>query len=507
MSLTINIDLILWLTFFCWHYCLFCGFISDDHAAVCRRRDIIPDEERVDRGESFWVKRLNDGLIMFYQSRLFWKLGFERIPFPWHALSLFFHITNTYLLYLFLLPIFGEQRAVFTCAFWAVNPMINQNVCWISARPYLFGMFLNLVALICWKDPLTFSLFYLLAMNTNISGFFIPIILWMIYPNEWQTLTYLGVMVLGALPILIWKFNARFTKGLIVDRDNFKPKLRKLNTFARMTTYYIYCLFFPGKMGWYHQAGFRYNQLWEKFNYLTFIGYIILGFMVYSGIPGWWFILGFLPNSNIYATNSFLQDRYLYFCSVGAALIVSPILATYPEIFYCAITFYITRSYMYSKCLVNDEQLYRENWRNHPKSDFCINNLSYFLIQQRRYDEARVVIEQGLNINNSNRMLWYNLGITYAAQGHFGNDEGKFKFLKALECWKTCLHLEPRWIKPTNDLRNLIKMLLDHKVITQEKGDSANGMQITIPNLIGIKEMLDEKKAIPAEVSPTTGSS
>jgi len=491
---TIDINLVLLAVFVAWHYSLFCGYISDDHAAVAGRIDIIPDEEKVDRGESFWVKRFNDGIVMFYQTRIFWALGLKDRPFFWHLFSLLIHLANTYLLYLFLLPIIG-QNALYAAAFWAVNPMLNQNVVWVSGRPYLFGVFFALIAMICWSNPLVFIPFYLLAVLTNISIFFVPIILWLIHGGTLQTNLYIFILMAAALPFLVWKFNARFTRGLVIDRDNFRFKTRKFNTLARVFLYYIISLFVPTKMGWYHQAGFRYNEKWEKFNYLTLIGYLMVCWLTfYVGLPGWIYLLGILPNSNIYATNSFLQDRYTYFGSIGIAMIVAPYLAIYPALFYIVMTFYITRAYMYSRNLKDDEKVYRENWRNHPRSDYAVNNLSYFLIQQRRYDEARVVIERGLNVNNMNKMLWYNLGITWAAQGNFQSDEGKFKFLRALECWKMCLQIEPRWKKPADDLSKLIKLLVDNKVLTASPSEGAEGVSISVPNLIGVKDLLQGER-------------
>ena len=486
---TIDINLVLLVTFIAWHYSLFCGYISDDHAAVAQRKDIIPDDEKRDRGESYWVKRFNDGIVMFYQTRIFWALGFKDIPFFWHLLSLGVHLANTYLLYLFLDPIIGSGVAVYACAFWAVNPMLNQNVVWISGRPYLFGVFLALVAMNCWQNPVAFGIFYMLAVITNISIFFAPVLLWIVHPEAWQAKLYIVLMFCGAVPFLIWKFNKRFTNGLVIDREHFAFRIRKINTFARIVLYYIWTLFVPVRMGWYHQAGFRYNKAWEKHNYLTTIGVIcVIWLLVSTKLAGWWFILGLLPNSNLYATNSFVQDRYLYFCSIGIALVVAPYLAQYPALFYCVMTFYVTRAYMYSRHLKDDERLYRENWRNHPKSDYAINNLSFFLIQQRRFDEARVVAERGLHICDTNKMLWYNLGITYAAQGHFNNDEGKFKFIKAIECWKTALKIEPRWSKPAEDIKRMVQILVDNKVLTLNKDDSAHGISISVPNIQEAKE-------------------
>lgn len=506
--LTIDINLILGLVVIAWHYCLFCGYISDDHAAVAQRMDIIPDSEKVDRGESFWVKRFNDGIVMFYLTRIGWKLGFKDWPFPWHLFSLVIHLINVYLVYLFLVPIQGEKIALCAAGFWGVNPMLNQNVVWISGRPYTIGVFLTLIALNCWQDPITFMSYYFLAVVTNISIFFAPILLFLIYPETWQAKMYLGFMLVGALPFIIWKFNKRFTNGLVIDRDNFKFKARKLNTVARIVIYYIWTLFVPVRMGWYHQAGFRYNERWEKFNYLTLIGYLSIFALIFlCKLPGWWYLLGLIPVANLYATNSFLVDRYIYFCSIGIAIIVSPLLAKYPELFWITMTFYITRSYMYSRHLKNDELLYRENWRNHPHSDYAINNLSYFLIQQHRFEEARVVVERGLQINRNNKMLWYNLGISYAAQGHFHNDEGKLRLLRSVDCFSKCLQLEPRWEKPARDLEKIVKALIENKVITMDKGESAGGMQLRIPNLIGLKEVINgTAEIIATQANGATGS-
>jgi len=486
----LDINLVLLIVFVVWHYALRCGYISDDHAAIAQRFDIIPDEEKKDRGESFWVKRFNDGIVMFYQTRFFWALGLRKLPFFWHLFSLGVHLANTYLLYILISPIVGVDKSLFACVFWAINPMLNQNVVWISGRPYLFGTFFALVSLICWNNPLVFIPFYMLAVITNISIFFVPVLAFAMHPHSWQAKLYLLSMFTCAAPFLAWKFHKRFMGGLVIDRENFNFKWRKFFTFCRVFVYYIWCLFVPVRMGWYHQAGFRYNEKWEKFNYLTLIGVICVLLAVFHfKLAGWWYLLGILPNSNVYATNSFLQDRYTYFASIGIALIFAPLFIHYPAIFYCILTFYGTRAYMYSRQLKNDETLYRENWRNHPRSDYAINNLSYFLIQQKRLDEARVVIERGLNINQANKMLWYNLGITYAGQGHFANDEGKFRFIKAIECWKKCLQYEPRWAKPAEDMKKLIQILIDNKVLTLEKNNaSPHGIAIQVPAFKDFKE-------------------
>ena len=85
-------------------------------------------------------------------------------------------------------------------------------------------------------------------------------------------------------------------------------------------------------------------------------------------------------------------------------------------------------------------------------------------------------------------MLWYNLGVTFAAQGHLRTDEGKFYFLRAVDAWKMALQIEPRWRKPAEDLQRLIKILLDNKVITTDVNKANTGMPvINIPMMGGGK--------------------
>ena len=158
--MNIDINIVLAIVAFTWHYALFCGYISDDHATVAERKDIIPDAEKVDRGESFWVKRFNDGIVMFYFTAFGQWLGMRSVPFFWHLISLGLHLCNTYLLYVFLIPLFGYDVALYASCFWAINPMLNQNVVWISGRPYLLGVLFSLIAMIGWQDPLCFLSFY-----------------------------------------------------------------------------------------------------------------------------------------------------------------------------------------------------------------------------------------------------------------------------------------------------------------------------------------------------------
>ena len=489
----LSLSLVLAVVAFTWHYTLRCGYISDDHAAVEKRKDIIPDAERNPSKESYWVKVFNDGPVMYYLTELFLKLGFRRIPAFWHFLSLSIHLANCYLLHILLLPIIGYQASLAAVLFWGINPMLNQNVVWISGRPYLLGVFFSLIAMLCGHNPFIFMLFYMLAVMTNISIFFVPVIFLIINPLLWQAKLYLAIMILGALPYVFWKFKKRFTTSLVIDRENFKFKIRKINTLSRIILYYVWTFFVPVRMGWYHQAGFRYNDKWEKINYITVSAYLVLGFLlIRGGMPAYWLLLGLLPVSNIYATNAFVQDRYLYFASIGIAIMTAPVLLYHEAILYCATAFYVTRAYMYSRQLIDDEAMYRENWRNHPNSDHAVNNLAYFLIQQQRYDEARVVIMRGININQMNKMLWYNLGITWAAQGNFRLEEGKFRFLRALDCWKMALQIEPRWAKPAEDMKKLVAILIEKKVLTPNNSDSAEGMTMSLPAIAGMEGGHDE---------------
>lgn len=383
----------------------------------------------------------------------------------------------------------GERVTIIAVTIWAVNPMLNQTVVWISGRPYTIAVTFCLTAMIFWREPFIVLPLYALAVITNISIVFMPVLIKIMHPDAWQSNFYLIVIFVLAAPFILWKFKQRFTKALVIDRENFRFTKRRFNNLARVYAYYVWTLFVPIRMGWYHQGGFRYNSKWDKFNVWTLVGYGLVYWFARQGLFGWWFLLGLIPNMNVYVTNSFLQDRYTYFGSIGLACIVAPLLSQYPELFIAAITFYGTRAYMYTRQLLNDETMYRENWRNHPFSDYAVNNLSFFLIQQKRYEEARVMILRALENTKDNKMLWYNLGVTWAARGHFQTDEGKFNFLRAVDAWKMCLQIEPRWRKPAEDLERLIPLLIQHKVITTNSAEAGGSVPlINIPLIGGLKK-------------------
>ena len=48
----LNIEIVLGIVFFTWHYSLFCGFVSDDHAVIEQRKDIIPEGEKNPKKEN-----------------------------------------------------------------------------------------------------------------------------------------------------------------------------------------------------------------------------------------------------------------------------------------------------------------------------------------------------------------------------------------------------------------------------------------------------------------------
>ncbi len=481
----LTIKHVLWLTALVWHYALFCGFVSDDHAVIEARKDIIPDGEKVDRKEKYWLKVFNDGIVMFYLNKILRRLS-GRVAFGWHLFNFLLHLLNTYLFYLVAIMLVGDKVAIFATLIWSVHPMHNQIVVWCSGRPYGIATTLALLMAIWWRHPLVAFPLYVLGSITNVSIGFMPILLKMMHPDTWQGNAYIIAMFAMA-PFVVWKFSLRFGRhALVLDRKNFRFKWKRFNNIVRVYMYYIFSIIFPVKMGWYHEGGFRYNSDWDKFNVWGVIGYVTIVLLTKSGIGGVWFLLGMLPNMNLFVTNSYLQDRYLYFGTIGLALLAAPYLYQYPVLFIAAVAIYGFKSYNYSRQMVSDERLYRENVRNHPASDYAYNNLGFFLIQQRRYEEARALVKRGLAINRHNKLLWYNLGITWAATAHLKTEEGKFRFLRAMDCWKMALQIEPRWAKPYEDLQKMLKFLVDNKVLVQDtKNAMPNSPSIDIP--VGLK--------------------
>lgn len=482
----INIYWVLGITALTWHYVLFCGFISDDHAVIEKRKDIVPDGEKKESTEPKLIKIFNDGIVMYYLNIVIVKL-FGSKPFFWHLLSYSLHILNTFLVYK-AFSFLGEYNALCIALLWGVHPMNNQVAGWCSGRPYAIAVAFALTGLILWQYPLAVAPLYFLSVLTNFACGMLPVILKFIHPGTWQGNVYIGVLFL-AIPFVAWKFSKRFAiNALVMDRKNFHWRMRRLNNIARVYVYYIVQFLFPTKMGWYHQDGFCYNEKWDGFNVWALVGYISVFFLVQNPF-GLLFLLGMLPYVNILATNSYIQDRYLYFGGIGLSIILTPLLLKHPIIFVIIVTLYCYKSYSYSRRMLNDETLYMENIRNHPKSDYAVNNYGFFLIQARKYEEARSMLQHGLEINKDNKLIWYNIGVTWAASGSLNSEEGIQRFFRAMECFKRALQIEPRWKKPMEDIQKVVKVLVDNKILTLDKNQA-------IPNMPAIHTPLLDKEAL-----------
>jgi len=484
----LNIWWVLAITAGTWCYVLKCGFVSDDHAVIAERKDIIPDHEKNPKSENHWVKVFNDGIVMFYLNRAVRKV-FGNKPFGWHLLSYCIHLINTFLFYKVALMFVSNDAALCATLIWAVNPMQNQIAGWCSGRPYGIAAMMALACMLLWQYPVVVVPLYVLGVITSVSIGFLPVILMLAHPGTWQGSAYIGALIL-AVPFVLWKFQKRFSvNALVMDRKNFHFRMRRFNNIVRIYMYYLASLFFPVTMGWYHDAGFAYNEKWDGFNVWALAGYATVIYITSQGALGAWFLLGILPQANIFATNSYVQDRYLYFGSMGLAILMAPLCVQYPVLFVAIVAIYASKSYTYSRHMINDEHLYRENWRNHPQATYAINNLSFFLISQRRYEEARAYIDRGLAIDKDNKLLWYNLGVTWAATGHFQNQEGIQRFFRAMECWKRALQIEPRWKKPMEDLQKLVKVLVDNKIVTLDKNQAMPGMPAIHAPLMNKEEL------------------
>src|SRR3990167_1024563 len=197
----INIYWVIGLVALTWHYVLACGFVSDDHAVIESRKDIIPDSEKKPTDEAKLVKIFNDGLVMFYLNKIMRKLIGSN-PFSWHLLSYLLHIINTFLVYK-VFGFMGDHVACCVALMWGSHPMNNQIAGWCSGRPYAIAGMFALLAMVSWSNPFLVMPLYFLSVLTNFSVGFLPIMLKTLHPESWQGYVYLASILL-AIPFVAW---------------------------------------------------------------------------------------------------------------------------------------------------------------------------------------------------------------------------------------------------------------------------------------------------------------
>jgi protein O-mannosyl-transferase len=272
-------------------------------------------------------------------------------PFIFHLFQLLLHMTNTYLVYLFLHKFFKSPLALFLSLVFLVHPINQESVSYISNLQEILFFFFGMSALLLTtqinltKQKIIFLnmllFFSLLSKETAIV--FIPIIFF--YTYFWQKKSFTPFYFLSILFTTLFYLYLRFFVVHVTPIINAIAPMMKATLAERITTipslifYYLKTFFYPNDLALGHawvvttlDATNFYLPLFFDFIFFAIIFFIgamfkktnskmFLPYLLFT----LWFILGLVLHLQIIPLEITVADRWFYFPIIGLLGIIGTI--------------------------------------------------------------------------------------------------------------------------------------------------------------------------------------
>lgn len=433
------------------------GFVIDDHDGI---------EKYPEKLES---------LNYYHLMKFFWWKMAGKSARLHHSFSVFLQMGVCGMLYLYIEPLFGSNIAFLTTLLFAVHPINNQSVAWVSGRGYPLGLFFLLIALQVPKlaifypvletfsilKYLLFSVFFLWATVSQFTIMATPVILF-----------YQGETSLGILATVISLLSgAWFIKQTIQHRSKtFKEQamgdsthfhLKKLIIVIKTLAYYTQLCFFPAHMGIYHKWGYHYGKHMEKEDTLFWLGLLLFGaitalfhfgpFVVKFGIL--WYLAYLFIFLNWITIHQFVSERYCYIANIGLCLIAANFLINSPILSAFIIGLMLMRTWQHLPTYCDQIRFYLSNIWNFPDSEVAMANLGVILMRAGLTGMATDYWMMATKVNPGYDVPWYNMYSTFKMRGQF--PQAREYLVNAISS-PTC-HFKDNWTKELNNFdRDLI---------------------------------------------------
>ena len=266
-------------------------------------------------------------------------------PFGFHFVNIFLHILNSFLVFLFLKRLSGNNRFNLIAALlFLLLPIHVEAVTSIVGRAELLSFFFGILTLLLWLDTKYFfsAITLFLALLSKESAIAVMPIIFLLnwyHRKSWRWLFY----YLGAA---IFYFTLRF---LVLGQYAFQTKVEfvfnplayssfqeRIFTSLKVLAFYLQKIFIPYGLS----ADYSYDQIPIVTNLFSspsaLVGLVVLGLMLWAiyhffqrkvSFFVWaliFFLMPYLVISNlIFPTGTIMGDRLMYFSSLGAAMILA----------------------------------------------------------------------------------------------------------------------------------------------------------------------------------------
>ncbi len=428
-----------------------------------------------------------------------WKLNVQ----GYHLTNILLHILVALAIFWLINVLYDDWLlSLFTSLLFIVHPIHIEAVTYISGRADPLATIFILLCFIFYLKSLRLNsktlyvpmlLSYSLALLSRENSLILPLVLLAYHYSFKQRLKsgqFLAILIV-ALSYIFFRFT--LLKSLLPHPGISTTIIQRLPGFFAAIADYTRLLFFPFHLHMeYGNRLFNFTHPQVILGILILLTLFIYGFkqrknnsLIFFSIS--WFLITLLPSSNLYPTNAYMAEHWLYLPSVGFFLIIAKglsylcktrqlktlgiVLIISLLTFYSYLTIKQNRYWrrpitLYERTLnyVTDSPgvysslglayfdignhkkaiaSYKKAIKLDPNFEDAYNNLGFVYNTIGRYDEAIELLKKVIRINPNYVGAYNNLGNAYYA---LGNKK------EAINLFKRALTINPNYVKAYNNL-------------------------------------------------------
>ena len=450
-------------------------FLIDD-------QDGILNNERIQDVKIYFSNYFKLQLNVLYDVlRVFaWHISKDN-PFYYHLLNILFHVSCVILVYILCNTLFSNKPLSFLSSLiFAIHPIHTEAVSWISGGHYVFSSLFFIASFIFYVKSsksiyyiLLSAIFLILCLFSGNAFASLPL-LFILYDlflreriAERKILRLVRLIFLSSILFLALMFIGIFfaNKNQFMHLIFYFRGFSYLIVAAKAFIYYLKILYLPIQRGLYHPFAFNTTEI-QSVSPALFLSVAVLALALISffkfkrslrpvsfGIM--WFLVTYLPYSNIIPVCNIISERYLYLPSVGFSIIVAAVFLKVWQVVNKSsrykdslraisiiaivlflgsyVTLTVKRNIEYSNIFT----YWESNIKNFPDGYIVYNNLAGTYYTMGNIDNAIAYCRINLMVNSNQPHVWYNLAKVYRKIGDIK---------QASECFEEVLKIDKNYL-------------------------------------------------------------
>lgn len=367
-----------------------------------------------------------------------------------HSINLLLHICNALLL-LEILEKLGVKNKIHTAllvAFFTLNPLVTESVCWITERKdvlYCLFFFLSALQYLQYvqkgmrKNIWLSFIFFLCACLSKPMAISLPVLfaiyLFYLYKKQ-QAKQWLKLIPFFLIAAIIAYINLT----IIQSRTQYTNFITEYNFFGKVmlllseSGYYFMKPFFPFHQQLIHFFPENHTLFKGQFFYYAIAGLIAFTFIIWfivktksriiTGLFLAWLVM-LLPVIQVVAnTHSYISERYFYVTILFPVAIVLSILKYYQIKLSSHYLLPLSLSLLFafgtfkrSSVWKNTKTLFEQELKSNPENHLALNNLGLYYNKQSAFNKSLPLLEKAVKLEPENDLYLNNYAWALAATG------------------------------------------------------------------------------------------